>query len=100
MKLLNTYEDKYSAEEALKKLDGQSRLASERDSTEVIYNLFGQATWGNFYRLGMFNLSELQQLVSLKQNGQGYDKQRHSEIMSMLTYAASTFDLTIPEHWK
>ncbi|WP_169051176.1 hypothetical protein [Escherichia coli] len=50
MKLLNTYDDKDEAEEALTKLLGEKRLASERDSTVVIYNLFGQPTWGNFHR--------------------------------------------------
>lgn len=50
MKLLNTYDDKDEAEEAAEKLQGQKRLASERDATEVIYNLFGMPTWGNFHR--------------------------------------------------
>jgi len=39
MKLLNTYDDKYEAEDAAAKLQGNRRLASERDSTVVIYNL-------------------------------------------------------------
>lgn len=39
MKLLNTYENKDEAEEALTKISGEKRLASERDSTVVIYNL-------------------------------------------------------------
>ncbi|WP_323807747.1 hypothetical protein [Marinobacter sp. LV10R520-4] len=39
MKLLNTYDDKDEAEEAKAKLQGERRLASERDSTVVIYNL-------------------------------------------------------------
>lgn len=39
MKLLNTYEDKDEAEDALTKISGEKRLASERDSTETIYNL-------------------------------------------------------------
>lgn len=41
MKLLNTYEDRDEAEEAAAKLTGDKRLASERDATVVIYNLFG-----------------------------------------------------------
>lgn len=45
MKLLNTYEDKDEAEDALAKLSGEKRLASERDSTIVIYNLFGTPSW-------------------------------------------------------
>ena len=51
MKLLATYEDKDEAEIALTKISGEKRLASERDSTVVIYNLFGEPTWGNFYKL-------------------------------------------------
>jgi hypothetical protein len=45
MKLLATYEDKDEAEIALTKISGEKRLASERDSTVVIYNLFGEPTW-------------------------------------------------------
>ena len=57
MKLLNTYEDKDEAEEALTKISGEKRLASERDSTVVIYNLFGTPSWGNFYKLGKVRIS-------------------------------------------
>ena len=99
MKQLNSYEDKDEAEAALAKITGQKRLASERDSTEVIYNLFGMPSWGNFYKLGMFNLIELKQIVEMKQSGQAYDAQKHKEILSMLKYAAKSFDLEIPEHW-
>ncbi|GAB1145546.1 hypothetical protein [Shewanella algae] len=99
MKLLNTYEDKDEAEIALTKIQGQKRLASERDDTEVIYNLFGEPSWGNFYRLGMFSLPELQNIVSQKQNGQAYDEKKHIEIITMLQYVARNFDLKIPEHW-
>lgn len=84
MKLLNTYDDKHEAEEALTKLLGEKRLASERDSTVVIYNLFGQPTWGNFHRLGMFNLPELQKMLEHRKAGHVIDKARHSEILSML----------------
>lgn len=59
MKLLNTYDDRDEAEEAAEKLTGDKRLASERDATVVIYNLFGIPSWGNFHRLGMYNLSVL-----------------------------------------
>lgn len=65
MKLLATYEDKDEAEIALTKISGEKRLASERDSTVVIYNLFGEPTWGNFYKLDMFRLKELQTIVEL-----------------------------------
>lgn len=99
MVLLNTFEDRYEAEKAVSLIVGEKRLASERDGTETIYNLFGVASWGNFYKLGMFNLDELQQLVELKTSGESYDQARHSEILSMLRYAAKTFDLVVPKHW-
>lgn len=99
MALLNTYEDRDEAEKAVSLIVGEKRLASERDGTETIYNLFGVASWGNFYKLGMFNLSELQRLVELKNSGQSFNQARHKEILSMLKYAAKTFDLIIPEHW-
>lgn len=36
MKLLNTYENKDEAEEALSRISGEKRLASERDGTVTI----------------------------------------------------------------
>jgi hypothetical protein len=39
MKLLNTYDDRDEAEKAESLITGEKRLASERDGTEVIYNL-------------------------------------------------------------
>lgn len=59
MKLLNTYDDKDEAEESAEKLQGQKRLASERDSTVVICNLFGIPSWGNLHRRVMYDLAEL-----------------------------------------
>ncbi|MCI2282366.1 hypothetical protein L3081_01845 [Colwellia sp. MSW7] len=44
MVLLNTYEDRDEAEKAEILISGDKRLASERDGTELIYNLFGQAS--------------------------------------------------------
>ncbi|MNZ13428.1 hypothetical protein D3C78_303270 [compost metagenome] len=99
MKLLNTYDDKDVAELALTKISGEKRLASERDSTIVIYNLFGQPTWGNFYRLGMFDLPELQDMLERRKTGQLIDTARHKEIIVMLHYAVRSFELAIPEHW-
>lgn len=100
MKLLNTYDDRDEAEKAVSLITtGEKRLASERDGTEVIYNLFGDATWGNFYKLGMFNLVEFQKLVELKNLNQSYDQTRHKEILTMLKYAAGSFELKLPEHW-
>ncbi len=99
MKLLNTYDDKDEAELALTKISGEKRLASERDSTVVIYNLFGQPTWGNFYRLGLFDLPELQGMLDQRKAGEPIDTARHKEIITMLHYAARSFELSIPEHW-
>lgn len=99
MKLLNTYEDRDEAENALSKIDGEKRLASERDATETVYNLFGQPTWGNFYKLGMFQLEDLKEIIELKQSSQLYNQKKHSEIITMLEYAANSFKLKIPKHW-
>ena len=99
MKLLNTYEDRETAESAALKISGEKRLASERDATETIYNLFGQPTWANFYKLDMFNLSQLKGIVDQRQAGLPYDQTKHQEILSMLKYAAMQFELEIPEHW-
>jgi len=99
LKLLNTYEDNDAAEKALTKITGQKRLASERDSTEVIYNLFGEPSWGNFYRLGMFNLPQLQQILDQRKTGQTFNQAKHLEIISMLKYVANQFEIEIPQHW-
>jgi hypothetical protein len=99
MQLLHTYDDREEAEEATQKILGNKRLASERDSTKIIYNLFGEASWGNFYRLNLFNLNELQQIIGQKQAGQSYDAARHKEILDMLKYTAKAFNLVIPDHW-
>ncbi len=99
MKLLNTYEDKDEAEDALAKISGEKRLASERDSTIVIYNLFGTPSWGNFYKLGMFSLPELQGMLELRKAGQPIDIAKHYEYIKTLGYVARTFDLSMPKHW-
>lgn len=99
MKLLNTYEYREEAEAAALKITGEKRLASERDSTVVIYNLFGQPTWANFYALGMFNLAELKQIVEARKAGMGYNQRRHQEILGTLRYVESSFEIKIPQHW-
>nr|WP_250164150.1 hypothetical protein [Escherichia coli] len=48
---LNTYDTKEEGEAALAEIDEPKRLASERDTTETIYNLFGIPSWGNFISL-------------------------------------------------
>ncbi|MEY0435305.1 hypothetical protein [Providencia huaxiensis] len=99
MKQLNTYDTKEEGEAALAEIDEPKRLASERDTTETIYNLFGIPSWGNFYKLGMFNLNELKDIIQKKQDGLSYDEKKHREIIMMLQYVANNFELKIPSHW-
>ena len=79
MMLLNSYEDKEEAEGAEKKINGPHRLASERDGTETIYNLFGIPSWNNFYVLDMFELSTLKDLIERKASGKDYNKLKYDE---------------------
>lgn len=99
MKLLSTYEDRDDAEDAAATLTGPKRLASERDSTQVIYNLFGMPTWGNFHRLGLYNLDELKALLNHRVGWAIKDQQRHAEIVAALSVVAKNFDLQLPDHW-
>lgn len=99
MKLLSTYDDRDEAEEAAEKLAGEKRLASERDATVVIYNLFGTPSWGNFHRLGMYNLVELKPLLQRRANWQAAEFARHIEIIAMLKTVAKNYGIEVPEHW-
>lgn len=99
MKLLSTYEDHDDAKEAAEKLIGEKRLASERDATVVIYNLFGIPSWGNFHRLGMYSLVELKDLLDRKDSWQAADTKRHQEILTTLHTVARNFSLELPVHW-
>jgi hypothetical protein len=99
MKLLNTYDDRDAAEEAKEKLIGNNRLASERDSTVVIYNLFGIPNWGNFHRLGMYNLGELRSLLDRRDLWQPADQLRHAAILTTLQTVAKNYDIDVPNHW-
>lgn len=99
MKLLNTYDDRDDAEDAAEKLTGEKRLASERDSTVVIYNLFGIPSWGNFHRLGMYNLAELRALLEHRESWQAVDIERHQSIISTLNIVAKNYGIKIPAHW-
>ncbi|WP_337155277.1 hypothetical protein [Pseudomonas protegens] len=99
MKLLNTYDDRDDAEEAAEKLTGNKRLASERDATVVIYNLFGIPSWGNLHRLGMHNLSELKSLLDRRSTWQPADTARHQEILTVLERVAKNYALELPAHW-
>lgn len=99
MHLLNTYENQQDAEAAEKLLTGTKRLASDRDDNEVIYRLFGEPTWSNFFKLGMYDLQELKSLVEAKTKGEPFDPQRHQSILSGLNFPANTYHLTIPGRW-
>lgn len=99
MKILNTYDDRDDAEEALLKITGDKKVVSDREDNKVIYKLFAQATWSNFYQMDMFNLKELKKIVEAKKSNQAYNEGRHREILQMLKYSAQSFDLDIPEHW-
>lgn len=99
MKLLNTYDDRDDAEDAAEKLSGEKRLASERDATVVIYNLFGIPSWGNFHRLGMYNLAELRVLLERRADWQETDIERHQAIISTLNIVAKNHSIKIPAHW-
>ena len=47
----------------------------------------------------MFNLPLLKVILSNKQKGNGYDEEKHREIIAALKYVAKNFDLVIPKHW-
>lgn len=100
MKLLNTYDDRDEAEAAAEKLSGEKRLASERDATVVIYNLFGIPSWGNFHRLGMYNLGELKGLLENRASWQPADQARHTEIIATLKTVAKNHCIELPSHWQ
>lgn len=99
MKLLNTYDDRNEAEAAAEKLSGEKRLASERDATVVIYNLFGIPSWGNFHRLGMYNLGDLKSLLDTRNSWEPGDQARHTEILATLKTVAKNYGIEIPAHW-
>ena len=99
MKLLFTYDDRDDAEEAAEKLAGEKRLASERDSTVTIYNLFGIPSWGNFHRLGMYRLGELKDLLESRAAWQQIDQAKHTEIIAVLETVAKNYGIEVPGPW-
>lgn len=100
MKLLDTYADKGEAEAAAAQAARRKRLACERDATEVIHNLFGMLTWGNFHRLGMYDLHELQALLVRRDAWSEQDVARHQKILATLQIVAKNHMLAIPAHWQ
>jgi hypothetical protein len=99
MELLKIFEGQQDAEAAVELLTGPKRLASDRDDNEVIYRLFGEPTWSNFFKLNMYDLPELKKLVEARKAGNSYDPERHQAILNGLSFPASTYQLSIPEHW-
>ncbi len=100
MKLIFTYDDKESGELALNKIIGEKRLASERDDTTTVYNLFGTPTWGNFYRLGLFDLVEFEKILKAKATEEIYSEERYNRIFTTIEYVAKQHNLEIPPHWR
>ena len=100
MELLITYDDQTEAENAEQLITGKKRLASDRDDNEVVYRLFGDPTWTNFFKLGMYELPKLKELVDLKKTGQPYDAEKHQSILLALNFLESTYGLKIPEQWR
>jgi len=100
MELLITYDDQTEAENAEQLITGKKRLASDRDDNEVVYRLFGEPTWTNFFKLGMYELPLLKELVDLKKAGQPYDKEKHQGILMSLQFLETTYGLKIPEQWR
>ena len=99
MKLLNTYQDSEEAAEAAKKLLGSVRVASERDATETIYNVFGIPSWQNFYKLGMYDLPELKLLIESRDRWSEVNRERHDSIIKTITVVAKNYSIVVPKHW-
>lgn len=99
MRLLNSYDDRDIAEIALSKLNETKRLASERDGTKTIFNLFGTPSWKSFYLLELFQLRELEQLLKSRASWSSADLKRHKEITTTLHYISNQFELKIPSPW-
>jgi len=100
MHLLNTYDTKDDADDAAAALKGLLRVASERDDTATIYNVFGEATWANLYSLKMYNLVELKDLLGRRSQWTDSDLVQHRHILQGLERVAKKYQLTIPSHWK
>lgn len=99
MKLLNTYDNRDDAYEASRKIIGERRVASERDSTVTIYNLFGVPSWGNFFRLDMYHLAELNSLLVSRSCWRMEERVRHEQVLAVLQVVSKNYDLQIPAHW-
>jgi len=54
----------------------------------------------NIFKLGMYDLPLLKDLVELKKAGQPYDVSRHQGILNSLQFVESSYGLGIPERWR
>lgn len=99
MKLISVYNDRDEAELAEQKMLGVRRLASERDGTDTIYNLFGVPSWGNFLRLDMYGLQRLKELVGRRETWARADYESHAELIATIKTVAKNYELDIPAHW-
>jgi len=100
MHLLNTYDTKDDADDAAAALKGPIRVASERDDTSTIYNVFGEATWANLYSLKMYDLVNLKNMLARRSLWAESDLLQHGHILEGLERVAKKYQLTIPTHWK
>jgi hypothetical protein len=99
MKLLYTYESKDDGDIALRKIVGDKRLASERDDTATVYNLFGIPSWGNFYRLELFNLVEFKEIMAARLAGLAHDEAKRNQFILTLQQVSRQYEIEIPRHW-
>ncbi len=81
-------------------LTGQKRVASERDGTTTIYNVFGTPSWGNFYRINLYGLRELESLLKHRLTWTDLQASRHEELLQNLRLISKNFNLSIPGHWN
>lgn len=100
MHLLNTYDAKDDADEAAAALKGPLRIASERDDTTTIYNLFGEPTWANLYSLQMYDLVKLKSLLGRRSQWTESERAQHDQIIQGLERVTKKYQLTIPSHWR
>ena len=100
MELLMTYDEEAEAEAALELLAGEKRLVSDRDDNEVIYRLFGEPTWTNFFQLGLYDLPVLKELLDQRAKGEAYDAERHQSILATLRSVENNYGLQVPGHWR
>lgn len=100
MHLLNIYDTRDDADDAAAVLKGPLRVASERDDTTTIYNLFGEATWANLYSLKMYDLVTLKSLLGRRSQWTESEQAQHGQILQGLERASKKYQLTISPHWK